>query len=82
MKNQATINGRAVKPNQTAKDQPKTNKLPRKGFRYQIEYCPNPDCIQIHTRTRFPEVDDSGMDLRTVVKNMGKPGWGMIPAPS
>lgn len=62
---------------QPGKNQPKTPKMPRGGFRYQIEYCPNPDCIQIHTRTRFPEFDDSSLNLRTVIKNAGKPGWGI-----
>lgn len=51
--------------------------MPRHGFRYQIEYCPNPDCIQIHTRTRFPQIDNHYLDLRTTIKNAGKPGWGI-----
>lgn len=42
---------------------------PRRGFLYQVEYCPNPNCIQIQMRTRFPELDDSGLDLRYAVKH-------------
>lgn len=76
MKNRTTSNGQPVKAG-AAPQQPKSKKLPRNGFIYQVEFCPNPDCIQIHTRTRFPEIDDSGLDLRTVIKNAGKPGWGI-----
>ncbi len=74
MKKRTASNGSTAKP---ISSQPKTKKLPRRGFIYQIEFCPNPDCIQVHTRTRFPEIDDHGLDLRTVVKNVGKPGWGI-----
>jgi hypothetical protein len=32
----------------------------------------------IHTRTRFADIDSGAMlDLRTIIKNAGKPGWGI-----
>ncbi|MBU6427031.1 hypothetical protein KGQ27_02205 [Patescibacteria group bacterium] len=76
MKNRTISNGQTVKPGSTPQ-KPENKKLPRRGFIYQVEFCPNPDCIRINTRTRFPEIDDHGLDLRTVVKNANKPGWGI-----
>lgn len=33
-------------------------------FLYKLEYCPNPDCIQIHARSRFPKAGDmDSLDL-------------------
>ena len=46
----------------TAKIRPK--KILRK-FPYKLEYCPNPDCIQICARSRFPSSDSMDLiDLR------------------
>src|SRR5207253_758206 len=45
----------------------KSHKVPQRGFLYQIEFCPNPDCIQIHARNRFPKTDGSH-DLRFLVE--------------
>ncbi len=54
-------------PPQTSEQKVKAGKA-RRGFLYHIEYCINPDCIQIHTRTRFPEFEDHSLDLRFLIK--------------
>lgn len=59
-----------------------STKNSRKGFVYQVEYCPNPECILIHTRTKFPEFENRILDLRTCVKNAGKPGWSLKRVPT
>lgn len=43
-------------------------KAVQRKFPYQLEFCPNQDCIQIHARSRFPYNEDSGLDLRWIVK--------------
>lgn len=35
----------------------------KNSFVYQINYCPNPDCIQIQARVLFPKGDDLDSSL-------------------
>lgn len=52
---------------------PKPKKAPRQKFLYQLEYAPNPDCIQVHARVRFPKNDTMDMlDLRYNTKDKKK----------
>lgn len=48
-------------------------KASRQKFLYQLEYTPNPDCIQVHARVRFPQSDSmDSLDLRYNAKDKKK----------
>ncbi len=48
----------------------KSLKTVQRKFLYKLEYCPNPDCIQIHACSRFPKADTmDSLDLRWGNKN-------------
>jgi hypothetical protein len=53
-----------------------------KGFKYQVEHFPNPECVELHSRVRLPQCDGGEcLDLKTLIKNVGKPGWSMKRVP-
>ena len=44
-------------------------------FPFRIEFCPNPDVIVIHTRSRFPKSDTmDSLDIRYCNKNRQERG--------
>ncbi len=50
---------------QTASSKDNEGAIKGKRFPYYLEYSPNPDCIKVHARVRFPEGDSmDSIDLR------------------
>jgi hypothetical protein len=51
------------------------NEKCKSPFLYQLEYYPNPECLGIQARVRFPDDEDhlmGGLDIRYIVKNHGE----------